>query len=185
MEELWQLYDEQGVPLKSKGCTKAQAFSRGLLHGAAHVWIWRVKNGTTEVLLQKRASSKPTWPNCFDISAAGHIRLDETPLDAALREIKEEVSLDVAKDDPKLFNVHRAYLEAPNGALENEFQWLYSLELAGDVSFSLLASEVESLTWIPLSQFANECMSSQYVPHTKLYYDTVVVAIEAALQSQD
>lgn len=180
MDELWQLYDEQGQALSGEGAKKDDVFSKGLLHGASHVWIWRKVNDKIEILLQKRATDKRTWPNRYDISAAGHIDLDETPLDAALREAKEEINLDIVSDELKLFCVHRAYLKAGNGAIENEFQWLYSLELASNTNFTLQASEVESLAWIPLSKFKVECTGDQYVPHGTLYYDTVSTAIELA-----
>lgn len=88
MDELWQLYDEQGRVLKDKGAKRDDVFGNGILHGASHVWIWRKDNGTLEILLQKRAPNKRTWPNRYDVSAAGHIDLGETPLDAALREAK-------------------------------------------------------------------------------------------------
>lgn len=177
MGELWQLYDEQGKALKGEGGHKAEVFAKGILHAASHVWIWRKNNGTPEILLQKRAADKRTWPNRYDISAAGHIDLGETPLDAALREAKEEIDLEIAAQELKLFGVHRAHLKAENGATENEFQWLYSLELASDTVFNLQASEVESLVWMSVDQFRADCTSDQYVPHGKLYYDTVVSAI--------
>lgn len=180
MNELWQLYDEQGQALTGKGAMKNDVFDKGLLHGASHVWIWCKVNDTIEILLQKRATDKRTWPNRYDISAAGHIDLDEKPLDAALREAKEEINLDIVSDELKLFGVHRAYLKADNRAIENEFQWLYSLELASNTDFTLQTSEVESLAWIPLSKFKVECTGDQYVPHGTLYYDTVSTAIESA-----
>lgn len=180
MDELWQLYNEQGIALAGKGNTKDTVFSQGLLHGAAHVWIWRRKNSTPEIMLQKRAASKRTWPGLYDISAAGHIDLGEEPLATALREAKEEINLDIAQNELRLFGIHRAYLAAGDNAIENEFQWLYSLELASEASFNLQASEVDSLMWIPTRQLEAECMNGQFVPHTKLYYDTVVDAIELA-----
>lgn len=178
MTELWQLYDEQGRALNGKGGTKDKVFGDGLLHGAAHVWIWRKNNDTIEILVQKRAANKRTWPNRYDISAAGHIDLDETPLDAALRETGEEIGLNTISDELKLFCVHRTYLKAENGAIENEFQWLYSLELTSNTDFTLQASEVESLAWVPLSKFKAEHTGEQYVPHGTIYYDTVVSAIK-------
>ena len=117
LDELWQLYDEQGVALEDKGSAKDEVFSKGLLHGAAHVWIWRIKDGIPEVLLQKRAPNKRTWPNRYDISAAGHIDLGETPLDTALREANEEIGLNVTPDKLKHFGVHRAHLETENNQL--------------------------------------------------------------------
>lgn len=180
MDELWQLYDEQGQPLVGEGAKKDEVFSKGLLHSASHVWIWRNKDGQQEVLLQQRASDKRTWPNRFDISAAGHIDLGETPLDAALREAKEEINLNINSRELKLFGVHRAFLKAENGEIENEFQWLYSLELDNETDFTLQTSEVESLVWVSMSKFKAARTGDQYVPHGKLYYDTVTSAIEPA-----
>lgn len=180
MNELWQLYDEQGQSLSGEGGGKDDVFSKGLLHGASHVWIWRIKEGQREVLLQQRASDKRTWPNRFDISAAGHIDLGEKPLDAAIRETVEEIGLDIVGDELKLFCVHRTYLEAENGAIENEFQWLYSLELTGETDFTLQSTEVKLLKWVSLEQFKAENKGDQYVPHGELYYNTVVSAIESA-----
>lgn len=182
MDELWQLYDEQGQALRDKGGKRSDIFQNGLLHGGSHVWIWRKNNGTLDILLQKRAAAKQTWPNLYDISAAGHIDLGETPLEAARREAKEEIDLDIAAHELRLFGMHRICLKAENGAIENEFQWLYHLEITGKAGFNLEASEVESLLWMPLDQFSTDCTGSRYVPHGKLYYDTVVSAINAAAQ---
>jgi isopentenyldiphosphate isomerase len=180
MSELCQLYDERGIALQGKSATKDEIFKQGLLHGASHVWIWRLKGDSLEVLVQKRASDKRTWPDRYDISAAGHIDLGETPLDAALREAKEEINLDIEAKDLKLFGVHRAHLKAENEAIENEFQWLYSLELAEDTAFSLQPSEVASLIWMPIDSLQAECTTDKYVPHAKLYYDTVIRGIRLA-----
>lgn len=180
MDELWQLYDEQGQALEGKGDKKDNVFSKGILHGASHVWIWRKNNGTPEILVQKRAAGKRTWPNHYDISAAGHIDLNETPLDAAQREAKEEIGLDVAANELKLFGLHRVNLTTEDGSIENEFQWLYSLELAIDKDFTLQTAEVASLAWVPLDEFKNESTSNEYVPHTKPYYNIVASAIESA-----
>ncbi len=180
MDELCQLYNEQGMALRGKGGARSDIYSKGLLHGAAHIWIWRLKDGRAEILLQKRAATTNTWPNCYDISAAGHIGLGEQPLEAALRESKEEINLDVLPADLRLFCVHRAHLVARAGFIENEFQWLYSLQLDSDTHFRLQESEVDSLTWEPLDQFKAEYMTDQYVPHGELYYQTVVSAIESA-----
>lgn len=99
MTELWQLYDEQGRPVIGKGSTKDDVFGKALLHGASHVWIWRHKGNKIQILLQKRAADKRTWPNYYDISAAGHIDLGEDPITAAVRETKEEIGHDVPDTD--------------------------------------------------------------------------------------
>jgi isopentenyl-diphosphate delta-isomerase len=178
MSRLYQLYNELGVAVAGKGSARDDVFREGLLHSASHVWIWRDNNGVTEILLQKRATRMPTWPNRYDISAAGHIDLGEEPLIAAIREAKEEIGLDVTEDQLQLFGVHRTYLVTENDLIENEFQWLYLLRLFEEVEFSLQASELESLEWVSLDTFKVDCLGKTYVPHGKIYYDTVLAAIE-------
>lgn len=181
-KELWQLYDEQGRPLAGRGASKDEVFKQGLLHGASHVWIWRCGGGQPEVLLQKRASDKRTWPDCYDISAAGHIDLGEKPIVAAIRETIEEIGLTVLEEDLQLISVHRAHLSAGDDAIENEFQWLYLLELPGDSHLSLQKSEVASVEWKTLHDLNKELKNggTGYVPHGTLYYNTVCSAIDAA-----
>jgi isopentenyl-diphosphate Delta-isomerase len=182
MDELWQLYNEQGMPIAGKGAPKDEVFGSGLLHGASHVWIWRIANGKPEVLVQKRAHVKRTWPGCYDISAAGHIDVGESPLDAVLREAQEEISLIIDPNQLKFFGVYRADMVAENGDIENEFQWLFLLELPGHTDFDLQEAELASLDWLPLDAFIANCTGTDYVPHGKLYYETVIQAIKAKLE---
>jgi len=186
-KEIWQLYNEQGLPLVEQGAFKHDIFSNGLLHGAAHVWLWRAKNGSAEILLQKRAAGKQTWPNKYDISAAGHINLGEDPLAAAIRETKEEIGLDISQSDLRLFSLQRANLMADNGYIENEFQWLYLLETTNEQAFNLQATEVAYLEWKTLLGFKRETLENKlkgrYVPHGDNYFSTVITAVETVLTS--
>lgn len=180
MDELCQLFDEQGDVLEGEGATKNEVFSKGLLHGASHVWIWRNNAGVAEVLLQKRAANKRTWPNRLDISAAGHIDLYEDPLTAALRETKEEIGLDVNKSNLQEISREKAYLTAEDGAIENEFQWLYLLKLPDNFEFLLQEEEVDSLVWKSIDDFEAERNTDLYVPHGEAYYLKVISAIKSA-----
>lgn len=180
MDELWQLYDEQGRPLENKGAVRGDVFGKGLLHGASHVWIWRETNGAVEILLQKRSATKETWPNLYDISAAGHIDVNENPLTAAVRETCEEIGLDVVEPDLNLIGVHKAYMRTENAEIENEFQWLYLYKMPGSLDFTLQKSEVESLHWQSLEDFKAAVQSdpANYVPHGALYFSTIIETIE-------
>ncbi len=177
MDEVWQLYDERGKPVA--GAARSKVLREGLLHGAAHVWIWRRTDGGAEVLVQKRSAKKQTWPNLFDISAAGHIDFGEKSIIAALREVKEEVGLNVKASQLKQFGIQRAHMTAPDGSIENEFRWLYVLQLTGNENFKLQKYEVAAIRWMSLKDFKTEVLkgNSQYVPHGKEYYGLVVDAI--------
>jgi isopentenyl-diphosphate Delta-isomerase len=182
MEEQWQLYDEQGRPL-ARGASKDDIYAKGLLHAASHVWIWRLHNGVVEILLQKRSETDETWPNLYDISAAGHIDLGEAPTDAAIRETREEIGIHIAESDLHLISVQKVYMTAENGKIENEFQWLYLYEMSGDTDFTLQVSEVASLQWQSLAAFrdAVKTQPASYVPHGELYFSTVINAIDFRL----
>jgi isopentenyldiphosphate isomerase len=181
MTELYPLYDEQGEQIKGSDADPQEVLTKGLLHGASHVWVWRQLENSAEVLVQKRASAKTTWPNLYDISAAGHIDSGETPIIAAIREAKEEINLDIDSTQLKLISVMRIQLATETGLIENEFQWLYLLKLSSDITFTLQESEVESLEWVTLDTFKSESVNGMYVPHGNLYYSTVVQAIQSQL----
>lgn len=46
------------------------------------------KDGALQILLQKRSADKPSFPNCYDISSAGHIPAGGEFASSALRELK-------------------------------------------------------------------------------------------------
>ncbi len=185
MKQLWQLYDEQGLPLAKQGAPKDVVFDKGLLHGGSHVWIWRLINNSPQVLLQKRSADKLTWPNRYDISAAGHIDLGENPLTAAKRETQEELGFTVKDADLKLISVHRAHLISANGAIENEYQWVYLLRYPAGINLTLQQEEVASVKWKSLEDFTAEtrAIDASYLPHGNLYFDTVIAAITYELSS--
>ena len=94
MEEKVDIYTPSGIP-SGTTATKRQAHEKGLWHTSAHIWIY---NSEGDIMLQKRSASKDTFPGLWDISVAGHISAGETPLQGALREINEEIGLDVTPD---------------------------------------------------------------------------------------
>jgi hypothetical protein len=77
--------------------------------------------------------------------------------------------------------LHRAHLRTDQGAIENEFQWLYILELTQDAPFDLQQKEVASLEWKLIDVLKQEVATSPdlYVPHGKVYFDTVLQSVEA------
>lgn len=64
----------------------------GDYHLVVHVWIVNEKG---EFLIQKRQPWKIGWPNMWDCSAAGSAIHGETSIEAAIRETKEEIGIDL------------------------------------------------------------------------------------------
>ena len=50
------------------------AHREGIRHRTAHVWVVRRVGGRWQVLLQKRAAHKDSFPGKYDTSSAGHVR---------------------------------------------------------------------------------------------------------------
>ncbi|HTE58593.1 MAG TPA: NUDIX domain-containing protein [Verrucomicrobiae bacterium] len=180
MQEVWQLYGEDGQPLTGQGASKDDAYTKGLLHAASQIWIWRYTDSGVEVLVQKRAAGKRTWPNFYDISVGGHINLGETPEAAGKREAQEELGLDV--QTAMLESIGRYRVHVPVGDtddIENEFQYMYLLQVAPDTAFILDTSELASVEWKPLDTFMDEVYhhSDLYVPHGNDYFEKVIQAL--------
>ena len=88
--ELIEIVDENGN-FTGQVMDKEEAHDKNLLHNEVGIFII---NDDGKVLLQKRSANKRFSPNKWGL-CAGHVDAYETLEDAALREIKEEVGLDV------------------------------------------------------------------------------------------
>ena len=75
------IVDEQGNPTGEK-VERSIAHSQGIRHRTAHIWIVRKVNGRYQVLMQKRAMNKESFPGMFDTSSAGHIQAGDEPLES-------------------------------------------------------------------------------------------------------
>jgi isopentenyldiphosphate isomerase len=71
-----------------------------LLHPVVHVHVF---NSRGEIWLQKRSANKDIQPGKWDTSVGGHVASGEKISDALLREVKEELGLDMMPNTP-LYN---------------------------------------------------------------------------------
>lgn len=117
--------------------TRAEIHARGLMHRSVHILVFDMKG---QLFVQKRSHSKDTNPGLWDTSAAGHVDAGELPLDAAARELQEELGLQVPT--PALEWVAR--LE-PDADLGNEFIELY--RITSDARMTLEAGEIDDGRW--------------------------------------
>lgn len=114
------IFDENNNPI-GKVKERNQAHEDGDFHRTAHIWIM---NKDKEILLQKRSATNKNHPNCWDTSSAGHIRAGETVLQAAIRELKEELGVEIEKEELKFI----AIVKRTKSPKNNEFQYIYLIE---------------------------------------------------------
>ena len=167
-----------------KVVTKKEAHKRGLFHPTVHIWFF-THDG--RVLLQQRGEYKKTFPLLWDVSVAGHISAGEEVRNAALREIKEEIGLEIKEDQLIPIGQFRSVQEHGKGVVDKEYHNAFLCEL--EVPFSELRkqdSEVMALKLLPLTTFAEEVWGLArpkiYVPHETSYYKAVIREIRARLE---
>ena len=98
MKEFLDIVDENGQPT-GEMIDRETAHAKGVLHRTSHVWLARRKKGKVQILLQKRAEHKSSFPGCYDISSAGHIPAGNSYEVSALRELEEELGVKAEEKD--------------------------------------------------------------------------------------
>ena len=88
-EERFPIVDESGQVVGSATRGECHNGSR-LLHPVVHLHVF---NSRGEVYLQRRPAWKDIQPGKWDTSVGGHIDCGETPEEALLREVREELGI--------------------------------------------------------------------------------------------
>lgn len=88
--ELVDIVDQHDRPLAIM--PKSEAHRQSLYHRSVFVLVF---NPAGKLYLQKRGPKKAIYPGRFDLSVTGHVQAGEARLDAALRELQEELGLRV------------------------------------------------------------------------------------------
>lgn len=168
MEEYIDIVDEHGNRT-GEAKTKAEIHKNGHRHRTVHVWLLN-ENG--QLLIQRR-SSTVIYPNLWDISSAGHISAGETPLQAAMRELREELGLIVAREDiGHLFVIRGIRNVLKNGTyINHEINDVYLVRIKGMPILKLQDEEVAEVKWVPWRELERivESNDPAFVRHTEEY----------------
>lgn len=94
--ELWDILDKDGN-VTGRTIERGKPLNSDEYHLVVHVWIRNSKNG---YLVSRRTPNK-TYPNMWD-TVGGSALAGETSIEAALREVNEEIGLKLDKANGKL-----------------------------------------------------------------------------------
>src|SRR3989454_5639457 len=81
---------------------RSEVHRLGLKHRAVHVLVFNLRG---EVFLQKRSMKKDCFPGKWDSSASGHLDCGEDYDACAVRELQEEIGLELATPPRRLFKI--------------------------------------------------------------------------------
>ena len=133
-EEIFDVVNERDEVISR--APRREVHARGLWHRAVHVLVFNTRG---EIFLQKRSLKKDIAAGKWDSSASGHLDTGEAYDDCAVREVREEIGLQLSRTPQRLFKI---------GACQEtgwEFCWIYRCE--SDGPFTLHPDEIETGAW--------------------------------------
>ncbi len=122
--------------------SRLEIHKKNLMHRSAHIFVTH----GNYVFLQLRSCHKKQFPNKWDTSAAGHVDSGETYIQAAIRELKEELAIDLNTDhlSTKLEEVTDIPASKDNGF---EFVKIFCINFTNKPEISLAIDEITCGGW--------------------------------------
>lgn len=150
MDELVEILTEDGENTK-KSISKFEAHKEGICHGISAVGLIDSKG---RLLIQKRSKTKKDEPNKWDLSSAGHIEFNESPLNAAIREMYEELGIIINEKDLVLIDTYLNKIKLNEEVFINHFTYLYIVKKDINISeIKMLEKEVEEIKFITKEEY--------------------------------
>lgn len=127
---------------------------KGLLHREIHVWLY---NNNGEVVLQRRSKNKDTKPGLLTASVGGHPNINESYLNAALRELLEETGIKANKNDLiYLSKIRVNYYDKLTNKTNNTIRVIYAYNYEDDLDKLVInKQEVLNFELWPLKKILN------------------------------
>lgn len=165
-----------------KVALKSKAHQQGWYHASVHIWLY---TSDGNILFQKRADDKDTYPGLWDISVAGHIAAGESVISTAIREAKEEIGIDINHSDLELLQVRLSEKKPTPLIIDNEYNHVFLCTLKNTLDeLNLQKEEVADARLVSIQTFHSQLESGNlktYVPHDIDYYKLIVEEIKLRL----
>ena len=133
-EEIFDVVNERDEVVGQQ--SRVEVHRLGLMHRAVHVLVF---NAAGQIFLQKRSMKKDRQPGLWDSSASGHVDSGEDYDACAVREVREEIGLQLTEAPPRLFKL------AACAETDQEHVWVYRCQAEGP--FRLHPEEIECGGW--------------------------------------
>ncbi len=139
MTETFEIVNEQGEFLGY--ATRRECHGNpSLIHQTVHVLVF---DKNSNLWMQKRSPEKDIQPGKWDTSVGGHMAVGETPVESALREMKEEIGLDLNTDELKF-----CYTYLMRNEIESELVRTYYCVIDNNVKINFNREEItEGMFW--------------------------------------
>ncbi|NNE02791.1 MAG: NUDIX domain-containing protein [Eudoraea sp.] len=183
MDEYVDILDPKGVAT-GKQILKSEAHKKGVFHPTVHIWFYTADGF---VLIQQRAKNKDTFPMHWDVSVAGHIEAGEPIVDAAIREVHEEIGVPITPNELKNVGVFKSEQRPKAYWFDNEFHNTFVCLLSVPLSQLIKQeSEVADIKLISINDLETEVIkyhgTHSFVPHDEDYYIAVINKLKEVIE---
>lgn len=155
--------------------------SEGLIYPGVHIAFYTPSG---RVVLEQRSSSIVFNPGLWDLTMGGIVSAGESPDDAAVRETKEELGIDL-RSPKKLFVWEYHHYLPHYGFHSHGFVHTYIAKVPDDTDFTLQTEEVADAGIFDLKKVqtlnASHRRSNEQLIPMHAYFDRLLHAIEAQL----
>ena len=163
--EIWDLYDKDRNKI-GKDCIRGNEIPDNCYHLVVHVWI---KNDKGEYLISQRSETKKSYPLLWEC-VGGSVIKGEDSLNGAIREVKEEVGIDLTECDGKL--VFSEVRDIRNGEKFNDIMDVWLFEYNGEVDLkNATTDEVNQVEWVKKEKIKEMFDSKELVPTLGYFFD--------------
>lgn len=133
---------------------------------SVHTWI---QNSKGEFLIQKRTPNKRAWPNMWS-QTGGAVDEGETTLQAALRECKEELGIDINTNNVELILSFKRKYDFVD-------VWLVKQDI--DISKLVLQEdEVADVKWATVDEIKDLMESGELAKSIDIYFDMFISLLD-------
>lgn len=174
MEELVEVLYEDGKST-GKNISKFEAHKNGVCHGISAIGLI---DNEGRLLISKRNKTKKDEPNKWDLSSAGHVDINETPENAAIREMYEELSIKLEKKDLILIDTYLNKVKLNEEIYINHFTYLYIVKKDIDISkVTMQPKEVSDIRFVNKKEYYELLNNGKMVEGIK-YCDKLLTYIK-------
>lgn len=139
--EKWDLYTRNREKA-GREHVRGEKIPEGFYHLVVHIWI---RNRKGEYLISQRSANRPTFPLMWEC-VGGSVLMGENSIEGALREVKEEVGLDLRPEAGKILftKIRSTY---------NDIVDVWLIEYDGDPHLEdATTDEVAECRWMTVSE---------------------------------
>jgi isopentenyldiphosphate isomerase len=137
-------------------------------HRSVHIWV--VDTARRQVVMQKRSPHKDTFPNRWDISAAGHIEFGDDSRDTAIRETAEELGIQCSKEE-LIYGFTCPAEQASLGGCNCYEDVYFVMRDRESLKFAIGQAEVTDVMWIIIDDLKKALNDGDeaFVPRVEIY----------------